>query len=269
MAIHMSRVLVLALMIYAIPLRSQEAGSALSFDGIDDFALVPHSSSLDFADGSQASFELWLQPTSGPAVWHAFGKRGSCGGNFSDLNYQLARDSASSLHFRTQNCLLGSVPIPTDIWSHVAVIIDDTTASLYLNGSFRAQTSCQMGGGNLADLKIGGSSICTELFLGEIDEFRIWTVARSPEEIIGSIDCDIDANSPNLAGYWKFDEDTADQTIVDSSTQGNDGTLGSNSSSGSDDPTRVSSTAPVNACAFLFADGFESGDTSYWSSSAP
>lgn len=266
MALDKLSPLAIAMLFGMTPSWAQGPGNALSFDGADDFALVPHSSSLDFADDSTATFELWLHPTSGPAVWHAFGKRGSCGGNFSDLNYQLARDSASDLHFRTQDCLLENVPIPADTWSHVAVTIDETTASLYLNGSFRAQTSCQMGGGNLADLKIGASSICTELFPGQIDEFRVWNIARSQEEITSSFDCDLNPSSAGLVGYWKFDEDPSDQTIVDASTQGNHGTLGSDSNPSSDDPTRVLSTAPVSTCAFLFADGFESGDTSLWSS---
>ena len=244
---------------------AQDAGNALSFDGADDFALIPHSDLLDFATGSAATFELWLNPTTGPAVFHVFGKRSSCTGDLSDINYQLADSLASALHFRTGTCVVENIQIPRDVWSHVAITSDGSTTTLYLNGSLRGRVNCSMAGSNTADLKIGASSTCGSRFLGAIDEFRVWGVARSASDIAGSLDSALSLPAPGLVGYWKFDEDIGEQIVMDSSAAGNDGTLGQDGTAASDDPTRVASTAPAFDGSFIFADGFESGDTSGWS----
>lgn len=143
------------------------------------------------------------------------------------------------------------------------------TTSLYLNGNLMSQTDCQIDGNNTSNLKIGASSTCGDSFLGAIDEFRVWNVARSEEEVSAAFDCAVvDPLSPGLVGYCKFDEDLDDQAVRDSSPGGNDGTLGANGTAAFDDPTRVASIAPVLDCITIFADGFESGDVSIWTKSA-
>ncbi len=55
---------------------------------------------------------------------------------------------------------------------------------------------------------------------------------------------DDSGDQPGLLAYYRFDEPGGD-TIFDSSPNGRDGTLGADASSGTDDPMRIDSGAPV------------------------
>ena len=50
---------------------------------------------------------------------------------------------------------------------------------------------------------------------------------------------------PGLVGYWRLNEALLSQNVLDSSTSGNDGFLGSSASPGPDNPERVVSTVPL------------------------
>ena len=81
---------------------------------------------------------------------------------------------------------------------------------------------------------IGGSS-----FKGELDEFRIWSVARSQAEIQAGLNCRLGLPQSNLWGYWRFDTNSG-TTLTDLSGNGRHGNLVNG-------PTWVVSSAPVVA----------------------
>jgi len=60
-------------------------GMAFSFDGVNDFILVPESDDLDFPEGSSVSIVAWGYRTAG-GTQHMLGKRVGCG----HIAYQLA-----------------------------------------------------------------------------------------------------------------------------------------------------------------------------------
>ena len=58
---------------------------------------------------------------------------------------------------------------------------------------------------------------------GKIAEARVWSVARTPEQIWENMyDIENPADDPTLLGYWKFNEGTGN-TVKDYSMYGNDG----------------------------------------------
>lgn len=58
---------------------------------------------------------------------------------------------------------------------------------------------------------------------GKIAEARVWSVARTPEQIWENMyDIENPADDPTLLGYWKFNEGTGN-TVRDYSMYGNDG----------------------------------------------
>jgi hypothetical protein len=60
-----------------------------------------------------------------------------------------------------------------------------------------------------------------EYFQGDLDEIRIWNVARSPEDIQAARNKRLTGKEPGLVAYWTFDDGTA----KDFSTNGNNGVL--------------------------------------------
>jgi hypothetical protein len=245
-------VLLLALLGQA---HAQVGGGALLFDGSDDFTTVSHQAELSFAAGASATIELWLNPASEQSIWHALGKRQACG--TSNMNYQLARDSGSLVHFTTIACTVSAtVDLPVGEWSHVALTADGSTFRFFVNGELVNQANCDFRGENAAPLYFGKSGSCAQTFHGMIDEVRIWNVARSSQDMNEAYKCELGSSLPGLVGYWKFDEEAESQIILDSSGSGFHGSLGGNQDPSAQDPQRVSSTAPFD-CNLVFRDGFE------------
>ena len=248
---------IVAVLLPAILGQAQEqvGGGALLFDGSDDFTTVSHQAGLSFAAGASATIELWLNPASEQAIWHALGKRQACG--TSNMNYQLARDSGKLMHFTTIGCTVSAtIDLPVGEWSHVALTADGSTFRFFVNGKLVNQANCDFRGENAAPLYFGKSGSCAQTYHGMIDEVRIWNIARSSQDMNEAYKCELASSLPGLVGYWKFDEEAESQIILDSSGSGFHGSLGGDQDPSAQDPQRVGSTAPFD-CNLVFRDGFE------------
>ena len=125
----------------------------------------------------QATIEFWIKPSTckdynqqigpgwGTFLFHTTQKgEAVCGW---DLNnrFSTARNTLTSTK-----------------WAHVAIVIDGTRMMCYINGELKGECSSASGGlpamGDLSVGKSGASGISAE-----IDEFRIWNVARSQTQI--------------------------------------------------------------------------------------
>lgn len=127
----------------------------------------------------------------------------------STCNYLLRPNSfqmATSNGF--YNC---SNPIPTtqNVWYHAAATYDGTTIKYYLNGCLVNSISAS---GNLVNndflTGIGMQSnnlTAPENFSGNIDEVRIWNIARTQQEIEMNSNLLLPTSQPGLVAYYKFD----------------------------------------------------------------
>ena len=79
-----------------------------------------------------------------------------------------------------------------------------------------------------------------EYFHGDIDEIRIWNVARSPEQIRAAMSGRLSGREPGLVGYWAFDDGTA----KDQTGNGNNGVLDGDSRIVSANTTNASLSSP-------------------------
>jgi len=138
----------------------------------------------------------------------------------------------------------------TSQWAHFAMTWDGTTVRAYVNGVLKAskvstsstQKTLMTG---VTALTIGGYP--PAYFNGQIDEFRIWNVARSASEIMSTMSHTLAGTETGLTGYWKFDE-TSGTSAADSVTSAghtpHPGML--SASSTANNPTWVVSTAPIS-----------------------
>jgi len=135
-----------------------------------------------------------------------------------------------------------STTLPTGAWHHVAVVRDNGTWKLYLDGieksvSNSTTTPAQPTG----NCTIGSVSSGTQPFKGKIDEVRLWTVARSQAQIRSGYGS-LNGNETGLAAYWRLDEGSG-STTGDGSGHGKTATLVNS-------PTWGTSTAPVSTPIF-------------------
>ncbi|MBD3636760.1 MAG: T9SS type A sorting domain-containing protein [Crocinitomicaceae bacterium] len=77
---------------------------------------------------------------------------------------------------------------------------------------------------SIGALDKGGFSFNDHFFDGNIDEVRIWTVARSERELCEWRDCAISTPMPNLIALYNMDQSTG-TVVPDNSGNGNNGTL--------------------------------------------
>jgi len=131
-------------------------------------------------------------------------------------------------------------------WVHFAMTWDGTNLKAFVNGVEKVSVpiTTMLHTGTTA-LTIGGYP--PAFFNGQIDEFRVWNVARTATQITSTMHTTLTGNEANLTGYWKFDE-TSGTTAADSVTTAghtaHPGTLMANNTGNL--PTFVVSTAPIN-----------------------
>jgi glucose/arabinose dehydrogenase len=162
-------------------------GSALSFDGINDFVRVPDANVLDLTTGM--TLEAWVWPTTLGSGWRNVIIKERSGGEAYNLyaNVDTGVPAVYVVSAAAPNVPLdarGTATLPTNTWSHLAATFDGSALRLYVNGTFVGTRA--VAGGLIAttgDLRIGGNGLWGEFFAGLIDEVRIYNRALSPAEI--------------------------------------------------------------------------------------
>ncbi len=154
-------------------------------------------------------------------------------GTAQDSNYFLAIDNATSVigaDFEECNpatqgpdCalggtaglnhpILGVTPLSLNTWYHAAVTFDGTTLRLYLDGNLENTLLVNHlpRWDNASPLGLGTSMINSGtpqgFFDGSLDEVRIWSYARSQEQIKSTINTQISTPTSGLVARWALDE---------------------------------------------------------------
>jgi hypothetical protein len=162
---------------------SGHTGSALNFDGVNDWVTVVDAPELALANGM--TLEAWVYPTA-HADWRtAFLKETPTG-----LSYSLYTSNDASRPAGYMNggagdeAAIGPTSLPLNTWSHVAVTYDGSTMRLFVNGS---QVSSQPASGSpvrsSSPLRLGGNAVWGEFFAGRLDDVRVYDRALGVPEI--------------------------------------------------------------------------------------
>ena len=163
-------------------------GGAYNFDGVDDFAIVPHAADLNLAD--QASISVWANPrVLGAAAAGGLGRVVR-----KDINFDFTLVAAPNNTFRVYGLNKVAFDAPansatTNQWQHLAVVARDGTLEFFRNGrSLGPPVLGQLGPDNLSDVIIanfGADLSIIRLFNGYMDELGIWNRALNASEVDG------------------------------------------------------------------------------------
>ncbi|MCA9208134.1 MAG: LamG domain-containing protein, partial [Planctomycetales bacterium] len=190
-------------------------GSALRFNGTDDYIAVPDSNSLDITDA--LTIAGWVHADSWGAGFNVdvIARKGSDGPN----SYQLAvADKKVTLLLDDSDGggIQGKTRLSKDAWYHVAATWDGSEVRIYVNGSLDMDAAASWSGTlstDSRDLYIGGQP-GGDFFDGILDDIRIYNRALSSSEV---------AALYGLRAHWKLDEEFG-STAADATGGGNDGT---------------------------------------------
>lgn len=200
----------------------------LNLDGQASYVRVADSESLHSFTNAM-TIEAWFKAssfyTSHGNVNSIIRKNVSAGGENFFLRFRIV-DGQPMAAMRPSG-RIGVLRAPheftTGKWYHLAGIYDGRSITLLVNGgrikSERASGAMYI---DQSDLFIGKGDpefSFGEYFHGDLDEIRIWNVARSQEEIQAAMNTTLTGKEEGLVAYWNFDDGTA----RDVSGHGNDG----------------------------------------------
>ena len=169
-------------------------GSALQFDGIDDYVDCgdPANGSLDFGTGD-FTLEAWFYLPSLPGDWKAIINKG--GNGLVGYNLQISSGNALNANITVgTNQNVASAVLTAGKWYHGVGVFDrDDKIYVYLNGTQVNAADYSAGNtgsvSNALTLKIGRySPSAIWHFNGAIDDVKIYNRALSPQEVKASFD---------------------------------------------------------------------------------
>jgi hypothetical protein len=159
-------------------------GSALEFDGINDWASAPLDETVDFAGGM--TIATWINPAKRLSpIEILFSVGGSWGLSFYEnaLAFRFAGIFESPR--KSGNIRFRNFQRPVDQWTHVAVASNGSDLRLYVNGIETDVYTDEFGGTVprpiTGEIRLGG--INSYNFSGKIDEVRLYDRALTPQEI--------------------------------------------------------------------------------------
>lgn len=158
-------------------------GTALEFDGVDDYVNVSDNANLRFGT-DDFTIEAWIQKSNTERYQTIIAK-----GQTAAKEWSLYQSNSSQVRFYADNGnidLRSTENIDDGIWHHIAIVRDGDNVYLYFDGDL---DKTQTGKNNIdlstiKNITIGASAQGNAwLWTGKIDEIRIYSKALSAEEI--------------------------------------------------------------------------------------
>jgi hypothetical protein len=232
------RILLCALTLHALTLAgfAQTTNKVLSLDGSSGYVSVPSSPNLQNA--AEMTVEMWILPLSSVDPNHGwFIQKGDGGSDDSQQSYQLdwvynggntgiGVGAEFSFFLNTTTWAMLGAKLAVSNWVHIAASFNSTSGlfQLFTNGILASATNKDCTGTiplagqtirqTTLPVNIGGQvgipgSTYGVPAHGFLDEVRIWNTARSAQDIYANRFCRLTGTETNLAGYWNFDNGTA------------------------------------------------------------
>lgn len=232
----------------------------IQFDGVDDKVAVADAANLRPGTGSQ-TMEVWF-------YWDGSANeldsntqflmaKGNLAGGWEGTSIFLSDlNGTPELNVRVATTGTGGTPAVSNAagqsldisglehgWHHVALVLDQSQAtgsiSGYLDGSSSGWTDDATNGSTFTSTNIDVTSgvifgqsqtgsANKSWYIGQMDEARIWSEARSAEDIAENYQQRLEStvDTTNLEGYWRFDQITEDGKAIDLSGNENDAIVG-------------------------------------------
>lgn len=202
-------------------------GNMLVLDGADDYVETPSSTSLNnYTTANELTIEYWVRPLSADASKVIFAKRNgtNTGGFFVEtaasntVNHQLYFDGAGWQSLSTTYA--------ANQWQHIAITFKSGDGfKLYKNGVLVANNALTDNLSAITSvLRLGKDSEFSNAgnWQGKIDEWRMWSVARTQSQIRENMFLTLTGKEANLDVYYQFNHESGN--VIDK-INANNGTV--------------------------------------------
>ncbi len=209
-----------------LPLDGETAGYALSFDGVRHYATAGDGG---FAPvGSEMTIELWVNYAGATGTQDFFALRTLiANGSASGVQIGLHGGALAVWRVYVDRVLVQAPTTPAaGNWHHVAYTYDTAVNTLYVDGAVVDSETNPTDTHTPTSAWLGTFDGYTNLFKGELDEVRVWTMVRSASQVLTDMQRSSRLVEAGLVAEWTFDDATNVGRSVDLSGQGNDVTFG-------------------------------------------
>ena len=212
-----STFIIFLLLVHSSTLHAQPAATpnhVLELDGKRSYVALPDGLLTGL---EEATVELWVRIESfqAGAHWLQFGFASPghelyLGQEGQTETLKLLYTDAAKGRYRITE--LG--PVEQDHWFHVAAVLTRTGANLYFNGLLVGENTAPALPKAIdpRDNALGRSVVAgggQVFFRGQLDEVRLWGVARTGEQIQRDLFRDLSGDEEGLRGLWNFNDGTA------------------------------------------------------------
>ena len=232
--------------------------NTLSFDGIDDYVEAPDAASLDITGA--LTLETWVffntsidEETPLITKWNPDDSPEQRSylfqiDNTSQVTFAVSTDGTTAAEGTNFSAIQVPYTFQTGRWYHLAATYEPSSyVRVFVNGEqigenttnvmasiFNSNASLVLGdNGNQTEVGVGGVTTGEAM---EMDEVRVWSVARTQAEIQGAIDVELAGSEPNLEAYYDFNL-SAGTTLTDRTSNANNATLNDNNNGVADGST--------------------------------
>lgn len=205
---------------------STQLGStdALDFDGTNDYVAI---ASKNYASNSlgEMTVECWIRTSDGTNQVIASYDRNEywrleingAGAGTGQVGFDILTNSGQ-LDFG------GTTRVDDGNWHHIAAVYDSGAVRIYIDGSLDANTTrgTRFGSGNtrFGFLGVGSEATAfngtrgpTVYFNGDMDEFRLWNVARTQAEIQATMDSCLTGSESGLEVYYRMSQGSGSSLV--------------------------------------------------------
>ncbi len=226
---------------------SEVSNFALDLDGLDDHALF-EPNLLDTPQ--QITMEAWVKYQSTKTYMMAVSLEGVYAfflNRYSVGSFTPFFDGGS-IHANDRGY---GANLNDGQWHHLAAVNNGQTLQVFIDGALMGSASETLY--NITSLNrtsaIGAQFNASEFhFDGIVDEVRVWTVARTQEQIQTHMHERLSGNESGLVAYWRLDEGTG-QVLNDASPLQQPGHRGASENPDAADPTWVlANRTPGTGC---------------------
>jgi hypothetical protein len=106
------------------------------------------------------------------------------------------------------------------VWQHIAAVFTPQNIQFFKNGVESTYGAAPVGQSTMRALHLGKSPRYRQFFNGQLADVRIWNVARTAEQIRGSMNSRLSGQESGLAAYWPF-ADISGNASADATGNGN------------------------------------------------
>ena len=206
------------------------AGSELSFDGVNDYVQVSHDAALDAYPLTVST----LVKTTSASTFSTGIVNKYVSGSFNGYNVYMSNGHVFAYYFKDASnyCFdfvggygIDGGIINDGVWHQITMTVDADGAKLYVDGllkGVRAWTGTAGACTTTQPLTFG--KYATKYFAGDMDEIRIYNTSLNQAAILNHMAIPVSPTTTGLVGYWRFDNG-AGLTTTDLTSNSFTGTL--------------------------------------------